>query len=284
MLPRSAWSRCRLELTNWLLDRLTSHRPKRDFSGMFAQFNPQDVTQNRILALSVGVHCVLFLWLLRSPDPRLIEPASVALGRNGHVIARIYFPTANPDDSSTNSPDFATEHYRHQRFGHDQLLWKKNTAAKSRVPDISITPPNAQDSANAATLAKRGHGDTAGPLYGSLPGGPVYGDEIRPALPVATSDPVIYPWERPDSEGKVVIEITIDERGEIVNKTVLQSMGADIDKKCLAALEHWRFQPATHNGTPIASKQDAIFPFKPRGVSQDWLGLNRSPRPAIMAL
>ena len=61
--------------------------------------------------------------------------------------------------------------------------------------------------------------------------GPFFGDEIRPALPVATSDPVVYPWQLPDSAGNEVIEITIDERGEIVRKTVLQSLGPDIDSQ-----------------------------------------------------
>jgi TonB family protein len=68
----------------------------------------------------------------------------------------------------------------------------------------------------------------------------------------------------PAVPGNEVIEITIDERGEIVNKTVLQSLGADIDTKCLTALDNWHFHPATRNGSPIASKQDAIFPFKAR--------------------
>ena len=66
-------------------------------------------------------------------------------------------------------------------------------------------------------------------------------------------------------EGVVRVEITIDERGEIVSKTVLQSLGPDIDDKCLAALENWHFHPATRNGSPIPSKQDAIFPFRARG-------------------
>ena len=43
------------------------------------------------------------------------------------------------------------------------------------------------------------------------------------------------------------------------------SLGADIDTKCLAALENWHFHPATRNGAPIPSKQDAIFPFHARG-------------------
>ena len=82
---------------------------------------------------------------------------------------------------------------------------------------------------------------------------------------MATSDPVAYPWELPDSEGNVVVEITIDERGEITRKMVLQSMGPKLDEKVLAALENWRFHPATRNGVAIASKQDAIFHFHARG-------------------
>jgi TonB family protein len=93
----------------------------------------------------------------------------------------------------------------------------------------------------------------------------VSGDEIRPALPAATADPVAYPWELPSSEGNVVVEITIDERGEITGKTVLQSLGPKLDEKVLAALEQWHFHPATRNGVAIASKQDAIFHFRSRG-------------------
>ena len=95
--------------------------------------------------------------------------------------------------------------------------------------------------------------------------GPGFGDEIRPALPVATSDPVVYPWQLPDFEGNVVVEITIDTRGEITKKTVLQSMGPNIDERVLIALDNWHFHPATKNGAPIPSKQDAVFHFRARG-------------------
>jgi TonB family protein len=63
----------------------------------------------------------------------------------------------------------------------------------------------------------------------------------------------------------VVVEITINEAGDIIRKTVLQSMGAALDGKVLAALENWRFHPATRNGIAIASRQDAIFHFRRRG-------------------
>jgi TonB family protein len=233
---------------------------------MFAQFTPATSVQRRWLAVSLALHGLFFAWLLHPPEPRLLMPLSVALGRNGKVLTQLYWPSRSPDDSNTSSPDSASQTYRHQRFGHDKLIWRQPAVApKLPLPQSPHAPT--EDDSKTATLSKLGHGALAGLSYGTLAGGPVFGDEIRPALPVTTADPVVYPWERPTSEGKVVIEITIDERGEIIRKIVLQSMGAAIDNKCLAALDNWRFQPATHNGTPIASKQDAIFPFKARGIS-----------------
>jgi TonB family protein len=233
---------------------------------MFAQLNPGKSTQRRAPAFSLVLHGLVFAWLLHSPEPQLLMPTSVAIGRNGKVVAHLYFPTQSPDDSTTSSSDSASEAYRHQRLGHEKLTWKPTaTPPKLPLPSLPLIPSGAEDDAKTATLSKLGHGAPAGLPYGSVPGGPIYGDEVRPALPIATADPVIYPWQRPLSEGKVIIEITIDETGEIVRKTVLQSLGAEIDSKCLAALESWRFQPATRNGSPIPSKQDAIFPFKGRG-------------------
>jgi TonB family protein len=240
---------------------------KGGFRGMFAQFNPRrPATQRRTLGGSLALHGLLFAWMLHTPDPRLLTPTSVAIGRNGKVLTRLYFPTQSPDDSTTSSSDRAIEKYRQQRLGHEKLVLKQNAAlAKLSMPRAPLTLSTVEDKSNTATLSRKGHGAPAGLPYGTLHGGPVYGDEVRPALPVATVDPVVYPWELPDSEGNVVVEITIDERGEIVRKTVLHSMGPKLDEKFLAALENWHFHPATRNGVAIASKQDAIFHFRARG-------------------
>lgn len=232
---------------------------------MFTQLKPASSTQPRVLVASIAFHALFFAWLLHTPDPQLLQPNSVALGHNGRVVAKLYFPTVHPDDSSTSSSDSATQVYRHQRLGHQKLTFKPDPALAKLSAPATLAPSGSEDDAKTATLTKLGHGALAGVVYGGLPGSPIYGDEIRPALPIATSDPVVYPWQRPDSEGKVIIEITIDERGVIVRKTVLQSLGPMIDNQCLAALENWHFQPATRNGAPIPSKQDAIFPFKARG-------------------
>jgi len=234
---------------------------------MFALLHPATARRQRWLLLtSLACHALLLMWLLHTPDPQLLTAVSVASGQNGKSITRLYWPAKSPDDSSQSSSDSATQRYRHQRLSHNKLtLNSPMQTAKAVAPLNPLARTNAEDNSKTQTLSALGHGAQAGPTYGTLNRGSLFGDEVRPALPIATSDPVVYPWQLPDYAGNEVIEITIDERGEIVRKTVLQSLGSDIDNKCLAALENWRFQPATRNGAPIPSKQDAIFPFKARG-------------------
>ena len=233
---------------------------------MFAQLNPELAVRQRKLRVGcVILHGLLLAWLLHAPEPRLLNPNSIALGQSGKSVTRLFWSSKNPDDSTHSSSDIATQRYKLQRLG-QKLTWKAPPKmAKLPAPQTPVARTEEQDSAQTQTLSALGHGAQAGQTYGTLRSGQFYGDEIRPALPTATSDPVVYPWQLPTAPGNEVIEITIDERGEITNKTVLQSLGADIDAKCLAALENWHFHPATRNGSPIASKQDAIFPFRARG-------------------
>lgn len=233
---------------------------------MFAQLNPETANRERWLRwCSLALHGLLLAWLLHEPEPLRLTPASVALGHNGTSVTRLYWSSKSSDDSTHSSSDGATERYRHLRLG-QKLTWKAPTQlAKLPAPQMPLARVEVEDNSKTQTLSALGHGAQAGLPYGTLNRGPLYGEEVRPALPVATSDPVVWPWQLPDSAGNEIIEITIDERGDIIHKVVLQSLGPDIDSKCLAALENWHFHPATRNGAPISSKQDAIFPFRARG-------------------
>jgi TonB family protein len=231
---------------------------------MFAQPNSQLAPKrNAYFLASLICHALLFAWLLHSPEPQLLNPVSIARGENGNVVTRLYWPSRTPDDSASSSSASATEKYHRQRLAHEKLIWNRTDRAPSSA--VPLSPSEAEDKSKAQTLSALGHGAPAGLPYGTLSTGPAFGDEIRPALPVQTADPVAYPWELPDSEGNVVVEITIDERGDIVHKAVLQSMGPKLDEKALTALDGWRFHPATRNGVAIASKQDAVFHFRRRG-------------------
>jgi len=232
---------------------------------VFAQLNSASARRLTWFRLgSIALHGLLLAWLLHEPEPLRLTPSSVAMGQNGNSVTRLYWPSQSLDDSTHSSPDSTTERYRRQRLGHSNLIWKKQTRLANLWPQAPLTRTEAEDNSKTQTFSALGHGAQAGLPYGTLTRGSFSGDEIRPALPITTSDPVVYPWELPASAGNEVIEITIDERGEIVSRIVQQSLGPEIDSKCLAALEDWHFHPATRNGVPIRSKQDAIFPFKAR--------------------
>jgi TonB family protein len=233
---------------------------------MFNQLNPTTAKRQRWLRWgSLAGHGLLLAWLLHAPEPMLLNPVSVALGHNGKSVTRLYWESKNHDDSTHSSADSATERYRHQRLAQTKLTWQAPAQLAKLAPQNPLARTDKEDNSQTQTLSALGHGAQAGLSYGTLNRGQLYGEEIRPALPVATSDPVAYPWELPDSEGNVVVEITIDERGEITAKTVLQSLGPKLDEKVLVALDNWHFHPATRNGSPIPSKQDAIFHFRARG-------------------
>jgi|SRR5215471_2349948 len=233
---------------------------------MFSQLSPATARRQRwVLSSTIALHGLLLAWMLHESEPLLLNPVSVAIGQNGKSVTRLFWSSKNPDDSTHSSSDLATQRYRHQRLSHDKLTWKAPAELAKLEQQNPLARNSVEDDSKAQTLSALGHGAQAGLLYGTLNNGSFYGDEIRPALPIATSDPVVWPWQLPTSPGNEIIEITIDERGEITKKTVLQSLGPDIDSKCLAALENWRFRPATRNGAPIPSKQDAIFPFRARG-------------------
>jgi len=201
----------------------------------------------RTRGISVFVQVLLLAWLLRAPTPLVLTPSSVAAGQNGTTVAHLYW---TPQVSPLARNDQSTANNRARSSARQRLTWKsrkaKNLPAEASPPASALPAP------------------LAGRPYGSLEDGPISGDDIRPALPIAASDPVVDPSDLSGhAEGSVVVEITIDDKGNIVQKTVLQSLGPVVDAKVLAALQNWHFRPATRNGFPVPSKQDVYYHFKP---------------------
>ena len=63
------------------------------------------------------------------------------------------------------------------------------------------------------------------------------------------------------NNGDVIVEITIDEQGNVVKTAVLKGIRNDLDQKVIATVQGWRFKPATQDGVPIPSQQDVHFHF-----------------------
>jgi TonB family protein len=200
------------------------------------------------LAVSLVLHMAMIAWLLRQPTPTFIAPSSVVFGDNGTSVSNVYWLHVPVERVSRSAPDASAKR---------PVSW---TASSRTAPEGAAARETAADQNPGEIAEARAAGSPLGTLYE----GSATGDEVRPALPIAYPDPDVDRAELAGIvEGDVIVEITIDERGNIVDRIVLRSMGPALDGKVLAALERWRFRPATRNGVPIPSKQDVHYHFQP---------------------
>jgi len=212
----------------------------------------------RSLPLSLAIHGVLLFALFRGRSPIFVAPSSVLGGANGTTVTHLYWAASSAETGSGVSRDALSG-----KNAHSPLLWRNSQRTRTS-PNHDAGSPETGDEHPVASAAQA-PAPSAGSPYGSLSDGTPGGQEIRPALPISTSEPLVSSEDlRGGVEGNVVIEITIDESGNIVNRVVVQSLGPAIDGKVLAALENWHFRPATRDGVPIPSKQDVVYHFKPR--------------------
>jgi len=130
---------------------------------------------------------------------------------------------------------------------------------KTSQPNPAPDPPKPQPQ----QIADQQNGSTTvGSPYASDPIGSFAADEVRPALPLTFTDPHVSKADLPPGvQGDVIVEITIDSDGNVVEEKLLQVIGYGIDQKVLAALQEWRFRPATRNGVAIPSKHDVHYHF-----------------------
>jgi TonB family protein len=213
---------------------------------MFTQLNPATPKRRAtILGSSVAVHLVLLAWVLHSPAPIFVSPSSVMQGEHGAGLQYLYFP--GRPEVSEQPPQQA-----HLTWSHPP----KNAKKPRKQPPVSKVESETEI---AAVLAPNER--PAGSAYGSLYYGKATGPEVRPALPVVARDPAIGVDQMREISGDVVVEVTIDEQGKIVELKLIQSLSQPIDQLVLAAVSKWQFLPATRNGTPIPSKQDVYYHF-----------------------
>ena len=207
--------------------------------------------------LSLAIHVLLVTALLRGRSPVFVAPSSVLGGANGTAITHLYWAIGSDAEVKSSSQSSGERSASGKR-----LTWKKSQ--KTQLASNRNTSNPETDNGEMASAAAN-PAPSAGSAYGSLSDGASAGHEIRAALPAVTFEPLVSTDDlRGGVEGNVVVEITIDEAGNIVSTTIVQSLGPAIDAKVLAALENWRFRPATRDGVPIPSKQDVVYHFKPR--------------------
>jgi TonB family protein len=68
--------------------------------------------------------------------------------------------------------------------------------------------------------------------------------------------------ERKEIEGKVVVRISVNEKGLVDDVQILSSPHDLLSEACIEGLKTWRFAPVLENGSPIKFQLNQSFPFQ----------------------
>ncbi len=201
---------------------------------------------SRWMAVSFVLHLAVAAYLLHRPDAILINPQFIQLGDGLKSYHVVYVPA----DASA----YADEPVERNKLALAARIRKRH-AKPNHIKPLEV--PRADPQGEVAQ--RNAH---VGVIYGSLWALMEQGHDVKPAIPVEYPSPSLGNSDLPPGyQGDVVIEVTIDRDGSVVDSQLLQKIGHGIDEKCLAAVQHWRFRPAILDGTPIASKHDVHFHF-----------------------
>jgi len=205
--------------------------------------------RHRAVAVSVAAHlAVLAVLVFHNPRVMDLSLAWLAYGDGAHTYKLVYIPArANNQDKP---PDAA------------KLLFQPRMSKprpQSQPPKPAPEPHQVIETADAEA---GDHNSRAGSPLGTMIDGPIAGHDVHVAYPVVYPDPPVTRAELPrDLQGDVVIEVTIDSQGNVVETKIVQAIGHGIDEKIASTLRRWHYQPATLDGTPVASRHDVHFHF-----------------------
>jgi TonB family protein len=226
-------------------------------------FKTESFGQHRLgcVAISAALHLLLVACILYAERPRLLTASSKVAGTGEHFAAHIYWISqkntpANNALGTGQSYKQVMERARKQFKLQAQLRKKPKIKIKETPIPLSHTPSVSVSEPSLAANQPQPAGSSTGSAFDSSSD-----DEIRVALPVTSSDPFVDKDELGGKQGDVIVEITIDDKGNIIAKQIVESFSPAIDNKVLAALQNWHFLPATRNGVPIFSKQDVHYHF-----------------------
>ncbi len=195
-------------------------------------------------ACSMALHAAIVAVLCWPAAPVFVKPKMLAHGEGGSatpVSVALYVPN-DLQLATANKPPLLS-------LPSSAKKKPQKTKVRKRTNVIEEDKP----SSNPAE---------AGSEQGSAYDGLTSGDEVKPALPVTFQDLKIPRADLPSGvQGDVIVEITIDAQGAVVEEKLLQGLGHGVDERVIAVLHDWRFHPATRNGVAIPSKHDVHFHF-----------------------
>ncbi len=192
---------------------------------------------------SIAIHALVLTLLIWKPLPHYIKAQSVLHGSGGTSHGKVFvtWGGAAPVIKAKDVDD--------------------DTRSKLPLPRRHKKPPETPAPAMASALTPTSNGN-AGSQLGQLSYGYADGHDVRPAYPIFYPDPTVARAVcPPGTKGDVIVEVTIDDHGNIIATRLLNGLVKEVDERVIAVVQNWRYHPATRDGVPIPSQQDVHFHF-----------------------
>lgn len=213
---------------------------------MFTELTPTNRKHwDLALLVSFAAHLVALLVLTHRSARVFIMPSDVAQGTPGSSGSVIYLAPVGRE-SAVATPA------------------KPKLNLNTSVPKVPPPPaPAPRDSSNPVGSSNLDATARGGSPYGArIPGAPLTGHEIVPALPQVFPDPAVSRNDLPPGvQGDVIVEVTIDEQGNVIETKLIRGIGYGIEDRVLATLRQWHFRPASKDGVTIASQHIVTFHY-----------------------
>ena len=211
---------------------------------MLFDYNPRLHLSKSIVG-SMGLHAAAIALVIWICSPRYLHESASLRGRDGDRSA---IALVSPGISAPFRAKAIAEPEDH----------KLHLPSRRKVRNPAPAPPV---EASASTENKQA--DAAlGSQSGSLSFGLTGNHDVRIAYSVFAPDPPIDRSKLPEwIRGDVVVEVAINEKGDVVETRVLKSVGFGLEDVIVDTLRRWHYQPAKVDGVPVASKHDVYFHF-----------------------
>ena len=149
------------------------------------------------------------------------------------------------------------------------LTYSPGSAARTQS-SLAAVKPAPSKLAQAAKLQPKAQTQASSVAAPASPSpNAAQGGDARGSGNVTVALATFFPTPKPDltqlprgTRGDVIVDVTIDEQGKIVDSQVAQSMGHGVDETVLAIIQTWTFRPATKDGVAVPSQQELLFHYE----------------------
>jgi len=218
--------------------------------------------RSKIYIISIGLHVFLALVIAFIPQKRLREVVAIALAETQKHEDKP--KPAPPPPPRTESRSARASAARAPAVAEAQTA--DNTAAQANAAGFADIGLSLDSSAADGlpmhiappTLASAGVKQELAPSKPKLliakSNEVPCSEELLKAVPLARPSPKYTPEaENAGIEGKIRLELKVNELGEVESAKVLQGLGYGLDESAVETVKHWKFRPATLCGKPVAA-------------------------------